>query len=398
MQYRQHKNLTISEIGLGCYGLSGAYGPKDIAQYRETLQRGFDLGINLYDTAEAYGEAERILGEVVKPFRQEVILSTKVGVRDGYQPDLSAGYIHQACERSLLALGTDRIDIYQVHFDDPDTPVEETVTALESLVEAGKIRYYGLGHLPALRILEYAHFGDPFSMMMELSPLARSAVGEILPLCFEHDLAGIAFSVTGRGLLTGKLMTNNEFKAGDIRVIDPLFQRASFQSGLEVAQKLAEFGARHGKTAAQAAIAWVLAQPGVTCALTGPSSVAHLEENVGGSGWTFTAEELAKFNNYLQEEEIHLQALQRQAVQEILTEPLDKKVEHALIDLVFASENAIKYRMIAEEALLPIFYELIALREAMDENARHKLVEIQGELREMIQDQNDSASKPGGKP
>lgn len=388
MQYRQHKDMTLSEIGLGCFGLSGAYGPKDTESYKATLQRGFELGINLFDTADAYGEAEQILGEVIQPFRQDVILSTKVGVREGYQPDLSPDYVRDACERSLQALGTDWIDLYHIHFDDPDTPIEDTVLALEGLVQAGKIRYYGLGHLPALRILEYNHIGDPFSVMMELSPVTREAKDEILPLCLAHNLAGIAFSVTGRGLLTGAIHADTKFAAGDIRNIDPLFHQASLQSGLNIARKLAELGAKNGKTQAQAAIAWVLAQPGVTCALTGPSKIAHLEENIGGSGWTFSEEELAEFESDLLAEEIRLLAYQRQAVVDILTSPLKDHVEQAFIDLVYACENTIKLKMIAEQDLMPVFYELIAMRDAMDENTWANLVNIQKKLNDLNQNQN----------
>lgn len=392
MQYRQHKDLTLSEIGLGCFGLGGAYGPKDTKSYKATLKRGFELGINLFDTAEAYGDAEQILGEVIQPFRQDVILSTKVGVRKGYQPDLSPGYVREACERSLQALGTDWIDLYHVHFDDPDTPVEDTVSTLEGLVQAGKIRHYGVGHLPAMRILKYIHFGDPITVMMELSPVTRAAKDEILPLCLAHDLAGIAFSVTGRGLLTGAIQADTEFAAGDIRSIDPLFHHASLQSGLNIARKLAELGSKHGRTPAQAAIAWVLAQPGVTCALTGPSKIAHLQENIGGTGWTFSAEELAEFESDLLVEESRLLAYQRQAVVDILTSPLRGHVEQAFIDLVYACENAVKLKMIAEQDLMPVFYELIAMRDAMDENTWANLVKIQIKLSDLIQSQDTPAA------
>jgi aryl-alcohol dehydrogenase-like predicted oxidoreductase len=334
MNYRQHKDLLISEIGLGCYGLSGAYGPTDIESYKATLRRGYELGVNLFDTAEAYGDAEHVLGEVIKPFRQHVYVSTKVGVREGFNPDLSADYVRKACERSLQALKMETIDLYQVHFDDPQTPVAETVAALEQLVQQGKIRYYGLGHLPALRLWEYVQKGNVFSVMMELSAAARDARDEMLPFCREHDLAAIAFSVTGRGLLTGAIQTNDIFDAGDIRVLDPLFQKTNFQSGLRVGAKLTEIGARHSKTGAQTAIAWVLAQPGVTCALTGPSSILHLEENIGGSGWIYTELDMIKFENFLKVEELRQKTEVLFAVNRILTKPLPADPNQALIDLV----------------------------------------------------------------
>ncbi|MEA3441730.1 MAG: aldo/keto reductase [Chloroflexota bacterium] len=382
MNYRRHKDLLISEIGLGCYGLSGAYGPTDIESYKAALRRGYELGVNFFDTAEAYGDAEHVLGEVIKPFRQHVYVSTKVGVREGFNPDLSADYVRKACERSLQALKMETIDLYQVHFDDPQTPVAETVAALEGLVQQGKIRYYGLGHLPALRVWEYVQKGNVFSVMMELSAAARDARDEILPFCQEHNLAAIAFSVTGRGLLTGAIEMNDAFEADDIRSIDPLFQKTNFQSGLRVADKLTEIGARHGKTGAQTAIAWVLAQPGVTCALTGPSSIAHLEENIGGSDWTFTELDIIKFENYLKVEELRLKIEGRFEVSRILTEPLPADPNQALIDLVYACENAVRLKMIDEQVLMPVFITLMELRDDMDEEALDKMRHIQAELKE----------------
>jgi aryl-alcohol dehydrogenase-like predicted oxidoreductase len=189
-----------------------------------------------------------------------------------------------SCEQSLDRLNTDHIDLYQVHFDDPDTPVEETVGALDQLKAAGKIRHYGVGHLPTSRMAAYFATGQVFSALAELSAVARSARKRILLLCREQDVGLIAFSTTGRGLLAGQIGPQTTFEEGDLRRIDPLFQRERLASGLRIAQRFRTLGAQYGKTPAQAAIAWVLAQPGVLCALTGPSTLPHLEENLGGSG------------------------------------------------------------------------------------------------------------------
>ena len=260
MEYREHDGFRISEVSLGCYALSGAYGTKDVEEFKRTLRRAYELGVNFFDVAEAYGDAEQLLGEAVKPFRKEVYIATKVGICRGLKPDLSRAYIERACEESLERLQTDYIDFYQVHFDDPDTPVEGTVGALEGLTSAGKIRRYGLGHLPVERVERYFELGKVFSVMVELSAVAREARERLLPLCRAHNVGAIAFSVTGRGLLTG-IQGRPQFEPGDIRNIDSLFQRERFQSGLRVAGKLAELGERYGKTPAQTAIAWVLTQP-----------------------------------------------------------------------------------------------------------------------------------------
>ena len=204
MEYRKHADFTLSEIGVGCYALSGVYGPKDVDEFKRMLNRAYELGVNFFDTAEAYGDAEQVLGQAVKPYRQEIYVATKVGVKKGVKANLSAEYIRSACEQSLQNLQTDYIDLYQVHFDDPHTPIEETVGAFEELVGKGKIRRYGVGHLPAERMETYCEVGKPFSALMELSAAARYSLKELLPLCRKHGLGTIAFSATGRGLLTGK--------------------------------------------------------------------------------------------------------------------------------------------------------------------------------------------------
>jgi len=126
MKYRKYKDFNISEVGIGCYSLSGVYGTKDINEFKKMINRAYELGVNFFDTAEAYGNAEQILGEIVKSFRKNVYIATKVGVKEGIKPNLSEKYIKSACEQSLKNLQTDYIDLYQIHFDNPETPIEET--------------------------------------------------------------------------------------------------------------------------------------------------------------------------------------------------------------------------------------------------------------------------------
>jgi aryl-alcohol dehydrogenase-like predicted oxidoreductase len=384
MQYRKHNDFEISEVGIGCYALSGVYGRKDVGAFKEMLRRAFELGVNFFDTAEGYGEAEQILGEVVKPFRSSVYIATKVGVKEGVKANLTSAYVKSACEESLGRLGTDYVDLYQVHFDDPDTPVEDTVEALDALVREGKIRHYGMGHLPVERVETYFEVGHVLSVLMELSAVAREARERSLPLCREHGVGAIAFSVTGRGLLTGRFRQGHTFEARDIRNIDPLFQRERFQSGLRVAEKLAEVGGRYDKTPAQTAIAWVLAQPGIICALTGPSTVPHLEENVRGSGWSFSAEDLEELEGFLQQEDEWLRREQGASIRRILTASLADEPEQAFTDLVYVIETAVLLGLVAEKGVLPVLQELFGVREGLDEDARPKLESIRERLRELV--------------
>ncbi|MGE5593232.1 MAG: aldo/keto reductase [Betaproteobacteria bacterium] len=371
MNYRECGSLRFSEVGVGCYSLAGVYGRKDLDEFARMIRRAYELGVTFFDTADAYGDAESILGKIVRDFRGEIHIATKVGVVSGASMDLSPARVRKACEESLARLGTDYIDLYQVHFDDPKTPIEDVVGALENLLASGKIRHYGVGHLPADKIARYAEVGRPFSVLMELSAAARDARTKLLPLCRRHRMAAIAFSTTGRGILTGTIREGHVFPDGDIRQYDPLFQREQFRSALRVAARLAELGRRYGKTPAQAAIAWVLAQPGVVSALTGPSSVSHLEENVGGSGWTFSSEDLASFEAFLSEEDARLDRERREAVVAISSSPLPRDPQAAFRDLVYALDTAAAIGMCTEAQVVPLFEELLAFQKTPGEHAQH---------------------------
>lgn len=385
VEYREHQGLALSQVGIGCYALSGVYGAKDPQEFARMLDRAYGLGVNFFDTADAYGDAEQILGQAIKPFRREVYVATKVGIQQGLKPNLSSAYVKQACEQSLKRLQTDYVDLYQVHFDDPGTPVVETIGALEELASAGKIRRYGVGHLPLEKVRAYLSTGHVFSVLMELSAVARAACEELLPLCQAHDAGAIAFSVTGRGILTGKIKERPAFEPGDIRNVDPLFQRERFKSALRVAEKLGELGQGYGKTPVQVAIAWVLSRPGVVCALTGPSTILHLEENLGGSGWRLSGQDLNDLEQFFKQEEAQLTRKDRSAVKRILSEPLPPDPSQAFKDLVYVIETAILLGLTSEEKVLPTFMTLYGMREALDENASPRLEEIRHQLGELIQ-------------
>ena len=378
MDYRYHAGEAISEVGLGCYALSGAYGPHDPDAFCGVIRRAYELGVNFFDTADIYGPAETILGQAVAPFREEVLIATKVGARSDGKPDCSPEHVIASCEASLERLGTSVIDLYQIHFDDPETPVAETLGALEQLKVAGKIRHYGVGHLPPERLRSYLSEGQVFSVLVELSAVARSARDHVLPLCRQHDAGVLAFSVTGRGLLTGKIQADHIFAEGDIRQIDPLFQRERFRSGLRTAGTLKAIGERHGRTPAQVAIAWVLAQPGVVCALTGTTSMAHLEENLAAAGWNIPAEELAEFERFLTEEDGRLHEAEVREVAAILEKPLP--TSSAMTDLVCVLETLVHLGVAEETEILPLFHRLLSCRRLESDQAGHEMEAIRAEL------------------
>jgi diketogulonate reductase-like aldo/keto reductase len=255
---------------------------------------------------------------------------------------------------------------------------------MEELVREGKIRHYGVGHLPVERVAAYLDLGHVFSALMELSAVARGALATHLPLCRRHDVGAIAFSTTGRGLLTGRFGAGHRFAADDIRSIDPLFQRERGESGRRVVGKLAEVGRRHGRTPAQTAIAWALAQPGVICALVGPSTVDHLEENLGGSGWQLAVEDLAEIETFLRQEDAWLGPAQRASIQRILGGPLPAEPAQAFADLVYAMETAVQLGLVAEQDVVPVFLELYGLRTGLGAKDLPALEAIRMRLREVI--------------
>ena len=383
MHTRTHHDLVVAAVGLGCYGLGGAYGPPDVAGTVRTLQRGHELGVTFYDTAHAYGDAERILGDAVAPFRDEVVIATKIGMKEGARSSLAPDDVRTSCEDSLRRLKTDRIDLFQIHFDDPVTPVETVIETLEGLKQSGKIRAYGLGHLAPDRATAFLEQGTVATILMELSAVATESRATLLPLCARYDAAAIAFSVTGRGLLTGAYGAGHRFTAEDIRALDPLFQRERFASGLRVAARLAEIGARHGKTAAQVAIAWVLVQPHVLCALTGPSKVAHLEENLAAADWPLPREEQDALDVALEAEREGIAGEQAASVRRILAEPLPADPDAAFTDLVYALETALQLGWAAEQAIMPLFLALFDLRGCADPEA---LAPIQEGAREILRE------------
>jgi aryl-alcohol dehydrogenase-like predicted oxidoreductase len=382
MEYRFHNGEKISEIGLGGYSLSGVYGEKEPETFVEVVRRAYDLGVNFFDVADIYGPAEKILGRAVFPFRQMVLIATKVGWGAKGNPDCSSEHIMASCDKSLERLGTDYIDLYQIHFDDPETPVEESVGSLEKLKTEGKIRHYGVSHIQFKRMEAYFNTGTVFSAMMEFSAVARSAREKKLSLCLNNGIGVIAFSTTGRGLLTGKIKLGHTFEEDDIRHIDSLFQRERFVSGLRVAEQFQVLSQEYEKTPVQIAIAWVLAQPGVICALTGPSTIPHLEENLGASGWSLTSNDLEALDLFFAEEDQRLQRDQKQTLCAILEDKLVS--ESAFTDLVYVFETLVENGWAMEQSIMPLFTQLYALRKQEGLAVLEQMKTIQAELREQF--------------
>jgi hypothetical protein len=194
----------------------------------------------------------------------------------------------------------------------------------------------------------------------------------------------IAYSITGRGLLTGKINTETIFEDNDIRNMDPLFQREHLRSGLRVEKKLSEIGKKYQKTSAQVAIAWVLAQPGVICALTGPSTIYHLEENLGGSGWQIDPEEYEELESFLSEEKKSVYIAQRATVEQLLSTKITNEPQQAFKDLVYAIETAVSLKLVTEEKIMPVFMQLLNFKNTLDQQPLVELDQIRKQVKDTI--------------
>lgn len=384
MNYRDFRNFKFSEIGVGTYSLSGVYGKKDLNEFKNMIYRAVDLGVNFFDTAEAYGDAESILGDYVKGFRKNIYIATKVGVKKGVKPNLKEDYIISACEESLKNLKTDYIDLYQVHFNDPETPVEETVNALEKLKKNGKIREYGVGHLPINRTEEYFKIGSPLTLLMELSAVSRESRNEFIPLCEKYNIGIIAFSTTGRGILTGRFNENKNFEPQDIRNYDPLFQYERFESAIRIYKKFEELSKKYNKTPTQIAINWVLCQKNVVCALTGPSNIEHLEENVQASGFKISEEDLLELEELFKKEDEWLKEVGPTRIQKILSEPLSDDLFLTFKNLVYIIETSLSLKLVEEKDIIPIFQKLYGLFKNLDKSTKQEFEKIKDDLKKLI--------------
>jgi aryl-alcohol dehydrogenase-like predicted oxidoreductase len=291
---------TVSAIGLGCMGFSHAYGPADRRQASDTLHRALDLGLDLFDTADAYGVGhnEQLVGEVVRQRRDEVVLATKFGVRGVLGSptatiDTSAAWVAQACDASLIRLGIDTVDLYYAQRRDPRVPVEETVAAMADLVTKGKIRWLGLCEVsPAT--LRAAHAVHPITaVQVEYSLFTRDVLeGELLATCRELGVAVVAYAPIGRGLLAGA----RDLVDGDQRRILPRFSSANLPQNLAFADEVARVAAEIGCTATQAALGWLLAQGNDLVAIPGTRTVTHLADNAAARDLTLSAEQLARLS------------------------------------------------------------------------------------------------------
>ena len=302
-------DLRVSRICFGTWQFGGDWGRMDLERATGAVRRALELDVNFFDTAQGYGfgAAERLLGEALKPEiqarRHDVVLATKGGLRmgdDGLVRDSSPAFLRQGVEESLGYLGTDHIDLFQVHWPDRYTPFAETAGALEDLVREGKIRHVGVSNFSAEEMAEFEETRPVETLQPPYHLFRRDIEAVDLPWCAEHDVGVLAYGPMAHGLLSGKFDRSTTLDEDDWRSGSELFRGENFERNVEVVESLARFAEGRGLTVAQMAVAWTIANPAVHVAIVGARDEAQIEGTAPAGDVRLGAEDLREIERIME--------------------------------------------------------------------------------------------------
>lgn len=304
------QGLEVSELGLGCMGLTFGYGTAtDEKTGIELIRKAYDLGVTFFDTAEVYskGGNEILLGKAVKSFREKVVLATKFGFKDGDPNaglDSSPKRIRQVVENSLQFLQTDYIDLLYQHRVDPNVPIEDVAGTIKDLIKEGKVKHWGLSEAGADTIRK-AHNEQPITALQsEYSMFYREPEKEIIPLLEELGIGFVPFSPLGKGFLTGAITSETKFESTDFRSTVPRFSEENRKANQTLVDLVKQIATQKQATPAQIALAWLLSQKPFVAPIPGTTKIHRLEENIGSTSVELTSNDLQQIETALKEIEI----------------------------------------------------------------------------------------------
>lgn len=312
MQKRKlgNSNLEVSAIGLGCMGMSFAYGPApDKQEMIKLIHTAFDRGVTFFDTAEAYGPFtnEELVGEALAPYRDQVVIATKFGFKGGkpgHGMDSRPENIRAVAEASLKRLKTDYIDLFYQHRVDPNVPIEDVAGTVKELITEGKVKHFGMSEA-GVQSIRKAHAVQPVTAIQsEYSMWWRQPEEELLPALEELGIGFVPFSPLGKGFLTGEIDENTTFSDNDFRNIVPRFNKENRRANHQLVELLGEIANDHGVNRAQIALAWVLVQKPWIAPIPGTTKLKHLESNIGAAEITLTSDDLKQIENALSKIEV----------------------------------------------------------------------------------------------